>query len=119
MPAISSLLHPHHVSLIRQPFSLPSLFHAFADKVDPFFEYDGMSTHKGVAAPRFNVTETEVSYILDGELPGISEKKSVVVQWLQSQILLISGETKPSDAETAIDPFETGALKNELPAPIG
>jgi len=116
MPAIDRLLHPQHVSLVRPPFTLPSLFHAFADRVDPYYEYDGIPRN-GVVSPRFNVTETETKYILDGELPGVCEKNSILVRWLQNQVLLISGETKPGDTESGTDPFEAGTVKNELQAP--
>jgi HSP20 family molecular chaperone IbpA len=117
--SLNHILYPHHVSLLRSPFALQSLFHAFADRIDPYYEYDRMPSTKGVWSPRFNVTETQASFILDGELPGVTEKKSIRVMWLQNQVLIISGEIPPSDTETGVDPFKTGALQSALQLPKG
>ncbi len=106
---------PNHVSLIRQPFAMQALFHSFADRADPYYEYDHLPSFKGALAPRFNVTETETEYLLDGEFPGVEEKNSITVEWLQNQVLIIHGVIKPGDTETATDPFQTGAVKSDLP----
>jgi len=119
MASLNNLLRPHHVSLVRLPHTLQSLFHSFADRVDPYYEYDRMPSHRKVVAPRFNVTETEASYILDGEIPGVADKSSISVMWLQNQVLMISGAIPSSDAEKAEDPFEAGELETKLPPPKG
>jgi HSP20 family molecular chaperone IbpA len=115
MATLNCILHPHHVSLTHTPFTLQSLFHSFQDRVDPYYEFDGGSSHKGVAAPRFNVTETETAYILDGEFPGVGDKSKVIVEWLQNQVLIIRGTISPADTEPVTDPFQAG-LHNDLAA---
>jgi HSP20 family molecular chaperone IbpA len=114
MATLNCILHPHHVSLMRTPFTLPSLFHSFEDRVDPYYEYDSARSHKGLGRPRFNVIETESAYLLDGEFPGIGDKTSITVEWLQNQVLIIRGIISPADTETAIDPFQAGQVKNQL-----
>jgi HSP20 family molecular chaperone IbpA len=99
---------------MRTPFTLQSLFHSFEDRVDPYYEYDAAPSHKGLSRPRFNVTETETAYLLDGEFPSVSDKSKITVEWLQNQVLIIRGIISPADTETTIDPFQTGQLKNDL-----
>ncbi len=67
------------------------MLHSFADQIDPYYEYDRMPSHKG-SSPRFNVTETKKEFLLDGEIPGVTEKKSITVEWLQNQVLIVRGE---------------------------
>lgn len=83
--------------------------------MDPYYEIDGGSSHRGLGIPRFNVTETETAYILDGEFPGVVEKSKISVEWLQNQVLIIRGTISPADTETATDPFRAG-LHNDLAA---
>lgn len=102
---------------MRTPFSLQSLLHSNEDRVDPYYEYDALRSHKGLCRPRFNVTETETAYLLDGEFPGVRDKSKIAVEWLQNQVLIVGGIISPADTETATDPFQAGQLKNELPPP--
>jgi HSP20 family molecular chaperone IbpA len=115
MATLNCILHPHHVSLMRTPFTLHSLFHSFEDRIDPYYEYDRMPSHKGLHRPRFNVTETETEYLIDGEFPGVSDKSNISVEWLQNQVLIIGGFINPADTEKAKDPFQAEGLRNELP----
>lgn len=117
MATLSCVLHPHHVSLIRTPFTLQSLFHSYGDRIDPYYEYDAARSHKGLGRPCFNVTETEKAYLLDGEIPGVGDRSHITVEWLQNQVLIIRGIITPADAETATDPFQAGEQKNELAPP--
>lgn len=114
MATLNCILYPHHVSLMRTPITLQSLFHSFGDRVDPYYEYDAARSHKGLGRPRFNVTETETTYLVDGEFPGVSDKSMITVEWLQNQVLIVRGIISPADTETATDPFQTGQLKNDL-----
>jgi HSP20 family molecular chaperone IbpA len=117
MATLNCILHPHHVSLMRTPFSLHSMAHSFADRVDPYYEYDHMPSHKGLHRPRFNVTEIETAYLIDGEFPGVSDKSKISVEWLQNQVLMVRGFIGPADTENAKDPFQVEGLRNELPQP--
>jgi HSP20 family molecular chaperone IbpA len=99
---------------MRTPFTLQSLLHSFEDRVDPYYEYDGTRSHKGLGRPRFNATETETAYLLDGEFPGVEDKSTITVEWLQNQVLIIRGFISPADTEKATDPFQAGQLKNDL-----
>ncbi len=65
MPNLHHALDPHHVSLVRTPHTLTSLFHAHADRIDPYYEYDHSPVHRRFASPRFNVTETETRFRWD------------------------------------------------------
>jgi len=118
MATLNSILHPHHVSLVKPPFTLHSLTHSFGDRVDPYYEYDAIRPLKGLSRPRFNVTETETAYLLDGEFPGV-EKSKITIEWLQNQVLIIQGIISPADTETATDPFQLGHLKSELHSATG
>lgn len=108
----------HHVSLLRNNFTLQSLFHSFADREDPYYEIDGQGSLKGINSPRFNISETETAYLLNGEFAGLANKNQIVVEWLQNQLLIIRGSIGPGDTETMTDPFKNG-LKNEIPTALG
>ena len=115
MATLNCLLHPHHVSLMNQPFTFQSLFHSFEDRVDPYYEIDAIPSHKRLVRPRFNVSEIETAFLLDGEVPGVADKNQITVEWLQNQVLIIKGIIKPADTEMMKDPFQEG-LENELSA---
>src|ERR1700726_3871963 len=117
MATLNCILHPHHISLMRTPFNFHSLFPSFQDRIDPYYEYDRMPSHKGLHRPRFNVTETETAYLIDGEFPGISDKSKISVDWLQNQVLIVRGFINHSDTEKAEKPLQTEGLRNELPPP--
>jgi HSP20 family molecular chaperone IbpA len=104
---------------MRTPFTFHSLFHSYEDRIDPYHEYDRMPSHKGLHRPRFNVTEIEAAYLIDGEFPGVSDKSKITVEWLQNQVLIIHAFIDPSDTEKAKDPFQTEGLRSELPRPTG
>src|ERR1022692_3753019 len=105
MATLSCMLHPHHVSLLKNQFSVQSLMHSFEDRVDPYYEIDGGRSHRGINSPRFNISETETAYLLDGELPGLADKKQLIVEWMQNQLLIIRGKIGLGDTETMVDPF--------------
>jgi len=117
MATLNCIFHPHHVSLMDQPYTFQSLFHSFEDRVDPYYEIDGVRSHKRLGRPRFNVSETETAFLLDGELPGVTNKDQITVEWLQNQVLIIKGIVKPADTEMMKDPFQEG-LHNDLAAPL-
>ncbi|RFU31268.1 hypothetical protein B7463_g5076, partial [Scytalidium lignicola] len=95
MSTLSCILHPHHVSLLPHSSFSESLHQQFRNRVDPYYEYDGIESHRGVGRPRFDVIETEDRYLLDGELPGVEKKSQVTVEWLQNQVLIIRAVVTP------------------------
>jgi HSP20 family protein len=94
MSAISCFLHPHHISLIDT--------HSFRSKLqhvgDPYYNIDGLS-HKGVLAPKFDVTETENAFIIVGEIPGVKAKELVTFEWLENQTLFVRGHFDKPETE--------------------
>jgi HSP20 family molecular chaperone IbpA len=97
MAAINCILHPHHVSLTKHPYTLSSVLNQFQDQADPYYEVDGNRSHKGLIALKFDVCETEFAYLLYGEVPGVKDKQQISVEWLQSQTLFVRGSIKPED----------------------
>jgi HSP20 family protein len=114
MSTLNSLLHPHHVSLIPQPHNLQSFFQYFNDHFDSYHGYNHISKYKGLLTPRFNITELETNYLLEGELPGVSDKTSINIRWLHNQVLVIDGEIKPTEPETTVDPMQARPSTPEL-----
>ena len=96
MDSISCLFHPHHASLMDPPRSLRSLL---LHPADPYYAIDGHS-HRGLVAPRFDVDETDKAYFLEGELPGIKEKRSIAVEWLANKTLIVRGRISTEDIES-------------------
>jgi HSP20 family molecular chaperone IbpA len=121
MSTFQGFLHPHHVSLTRQPYSLQTLFQSVADRVDPIYVYGDKPPHRAFSAPRFNVAETETNYVLEGELPGVRDKESINVVWLQNQVLVVHGTIDSAGATTAARPAQSDEVKDaniKEPAPL-
>jgi HSP20 family protein len=47
-------------------------------------------------SPNFDVHETEHEYILEGELPGLSDKKNINIEFTDDKTILISGRVERS-----------------------
>lgn len=47
---------------------------------------------KRVITPSFDISETEHEYILEGELPGVSDKSSISVDFDDAQTVVVKGE---------------------------
>ena len=63
----------------------PHTFQSFRHHLeDPYYcheSHDGHS-HRGLVAPKFDVYGNETSYLLNGELPGVADKKEIQIQWI-------------------------------------
>ncbi|KAI5848297.1 HSP20-like chaperone [Tricharina praecox] len=66
---------------------------------DPLFrlllDQDSTSNRKAFA-PNFDVHETASAYILEGELPGLSDKSAVNIEFTDSQTVVIAGKVQRS-----------------------
>jgi len=51
--------------------------------------------------PNFNVLETSQAYILEGELPGLSDKKTVDIEFTDHQTLVVKGRISRNTTEAA------------------
>lgn len=49
---------------------------------------------KTVINPNFDIRETEHAFLLEGELPGVSNKDAIEIQFSDAQTLVIKGEIK-------------------------
>src|ERR1700753_4313688 len=106
MATLTHIIHPHHVSLI-DPYTFQSVLHPSKYEQDPYDDIDHFS-HERLGRPRFNVSETEGAFLLDGELPGVVDKTQITVEWFLNQVLIVRGVIKPADTETMKDPFQGG-----------
>lgn len=59
--------------------------------------------------PNFNVAETSQAYILEGELPGLSDKKAVDIQFIDHQTLLVKGVISRNTATAPTAPSSTAS----------
>ncbi|KAI5815707.1 HSP20-like chaperone [Pyronema omphalodes] len=48
--------------------------------------------HRRAFTPTFDVHETEREYILEGEFPGLSDKKNISIEFTDDKTILISGK---------------------------
>ena len=65
------------------------------------------SQHAISFIPNFNVLETSQAYILEGELPGLSDKKTVDIEFTDHQTLVVKGRISRNTTETATTPSNT------------
>jgi len=59
--------------------------------------------------PNFNVIETPQAYILEGELPGLSDKKAVDIEFIDHQTLLVKGRISRNTATVPNAPTSTAS----------
>ncbi len=87
MATLKCLLHPHHISLIDT-----SSWRAKLHNVgDPYYNIDGLASHRNVLSPKFDIFETDSHYVLIGELPGLAQDSQVHYEWLGNQTLFVHG----------------------------
>jgi HSP20 family molecular chaperone IbpA len=95
------------------------MLYQFQDRIDPYSEVDGAHIHSSVNSPRFNVSETETSYLLDGEFPGLADKRAISVEWTNNQVLIIRGTISPGVAENNLVYPSKNGLNNDGPPAAG
>lgn len=64
-------------------------------------------SHIRAFTPNFDIIETKESYILEGELPGLSDKRAVDIEFTDHQTLLIKGKIEKVATTTSATPSET------------
>jgi len=88
----------------RNPYgdlgTLLSLFGAGPAYI-PYSHNKRPSQHAISFVPNFNVLETSQAYILEGELPGLSDKKAVDIEFTDHQTLVVKGRISRNTTETA------------------
>lgn len=57
---------------------------------------DAPSSNRRTFSPNFDVHETEKAYILEGELPGLQDKKALHLEFTDPQTLLVRGRIERS-----------------------
>jgi HSP20 family protein len=73
----------------------------------------GRRSTQHIFQPNFDVHETPDAYILDGELPGVSDKSKIDIEFIDSQTLVVKGhvERSYSSRPTAADDDDNGQNK--------
>jgi len=80
------------MSLLLPKFQEFSPFFRFADELERASRLHQNGSSRSFA-PRFDVQETQESYELHGELPGV-EQSNVNIEWTDDHTLTISGQTE-------------------------
>lgn len=58
---------------------------------------------KTVIKPRFDIRATEAAYHIEGELPGVSDKESLDIRFVDEHTLVIKGEITRKTLESNVD----------------
>jgi len=70
----------------------------FADEFPPFFRlFDDAASQPSRCfhfQPKFDLHEDDAAYYLEGELPGLSDKKSLNIEFNDGQTLIIHGKVE-------------------------
>ncbi|KAG0642265.1 HSP20-like chaperone [Tuber brumale] len=82
------------MSLLRQYSDIFSL-------LDETSRVPQRTNRRGAFSPSFDVHETEQSYILEGELPGLHDKSNLSIEFTDPQTLLVRGKTERSHQESS------------------
>lgn len=63
-------------------------------------------TYRTVFTPRFDVQETAVEYVLEGEFPGLSDKSKLDIQFTDHKTLSVRGVLERKVVEQSVAPKE-------------
>ncbi|OAL36211.1 hypothetical protein AYO20_04625 [Fonsecaea nubica] len=99
MSTLECLLHPHHISLIDTHSLRAKLNHVG----DAYYNVDGLPSHRGVLAPKFDVFEIEGDvggWLLVGDLPGIDSADDIKIEWLDGSTIFVRGKKETSSIPT-------------------
>ncbi|KAI5849504.1 HSP20-like chaperone [Morchella snyderi] len=75
------------------------------------------TTYRTVFTPRFDVQETAVEYILEGEFPGLSDKSKLDIQFTDHKTLSVRGALEkkiPEQNDTPKEATSSGSLEKKL-----
>lgn len=77
------------------------------------------STGRRAFSPNFDVHETEHEYVLEGELPGLSDKKNVSIEFADDKTIMVQGKIERSvkgwsDGQGHIQSINGGEEQNKL-----
>jgi hypothetical protein len=90
MSSLECLLHPHHISLVDVHSLRAKLRHAG----DAYYNIDGLPSHRGVQAPKFDIFEIDgdtSGWLLVGNVPGVKSKEEIRVEWVDGTTIFIRG----------------------------
>ncbi|ETI25953.1 hypothetical protein G647_02730 [Cladophialophora carrionii CBS 160.54] len=91
MSTLECLLHPHHISLVDVHSLRARLNHAG----DAYYNIDGLPSHRGVQAPKFDVFDMDghaPGWLLVGNVPGVKSAEEIQVEWLECTTIFIRGK---------------------------
>jgi len=76
------------------------------------------ATSRRAFSPNFDVHETEKEYVLEGELPGLDDKKKLSLEFTDDKTLLVRGKIERSvkrfsDDQGKIQSVEEGGAENK------
>jgi len=66
---------------------------------------------KRIINPHFDVSELENDYVLEGELPGVSDKSSITISFDDAQTIVVKGEIKRVSREAPKQELTEAALQ--------
>jgi len=90
----------------RNPYAdLGTLLSLFGADISPYRsnKYLAHSISANSFVPNFDIIETLQAYTLEGELPGLSDKKAVDIEFTDHQMLLVRGRISKNTTTTTDD----------------
>lgn len=105
MPGFHRLFDPT-VAPLFQLLSDPSLYRDAAAAAASAGSSSNASsiTNNRAFSPNFDVHETESAFVLEGELPGLSDKKAVSIEFTDGNTLLVQGKIERSYQTSSEEP---------------
>lgn len=72
-------------------------FHTFGSHGNVHGSHNAYKFHNNVHTPAVDIRETDSDYYFDIELPGVTDRNSVSIQWTSSRTLVVEGQvSRPS-----------------------
>jgi HSP20 family protein len=94
MPFFPRFHYPE--STVPSYSSFPTDILRMLDTFDTTSTTNTSSSGRRAFSPNFDVHETEHEYVLEGELPGLSDKKNVSIEFTDDKTILVHGKIERS-----------------------
>ncbi|KIX01476.1 uncharacterized protein Z518_09202 [Rhinocladiella mackenziei CBS 650.93] len=114
MATLECLRHPHHISLV----DTHSLRAKFNHAGDAYYNIDGMPSHHGVMAPKFDVYEMpSEEWLIVGDVPGLTTE-GAEIEWLEESTVFIRGKLNSSTMTTLTETEGLGLINPAILKPL-
>jgi len=100
--ALRDAYHQPHTTYIDHPHAHAQMSHLLPHLHNPFAaHHKGQLPHNYIHTPPVDIRQTPTDFYLDLELPGVTDKSSVSIQWTSTRTFLVEGWINRPNVDSA------------------